>query len=88
MNIAVPRTPAEQAYALAGAEIILPHRQLEDWRWTDLRQTHRRRRIRRSDVGCGRERPAAEGLAPVAAWRNRSEAVLCWSMGGLIRAAR
>ena len=40
MNIAVPRTPAEQAYSLAGADITLPHRQLEDWRWTDLRQTH------------------------------------------------
>ena len=38
MNIAAPKTPAEQAYALAGAEIALPHRRLEDWRWTDLRQ--------------------------------------------------
>lgn len=38
MNIAAPRTLAEQAYALAGADIGLPHRHLEDWRWTDLRQ--------------------------------------------------
>jgi Fe-S cluster assembly protein SufD len=38
MNIAIPKTPAELAYALAGADIALPHRRLEDWRWTDLRQ--------------------------------------------------
>ena len=38
MNIAAPKTPAEQAYARAGGDIALPHRRLEDWRWTDLRQ--------------------------------------------------
>jgi Fe-S cluster assembly protein SufD len=38
MNVPAHRTPAEQAYALAGADILLPHRRLEDWRWTDLRQ--------------------------------------------------
>jgi Fe-S cluster assembly protein SufD len=38
MNIPVDKTLAERAYALAGADIALPHRRLEDWRWTDLRQ--------------------------------------------------
>jgi Fe-S cluster assembly protein SufD len=54
MNVAVPKTPAEAAYLGAGALIAedrtrreafdrlmamgLPHRRMEDWRWTDLRQ--------------------------------------------------
>jgi Fe-S cluster assembly protein SufD len=54
MNIAVQKTPAEAAYLGAGALIAidkrrrqafdrfiaagLPHRRMEDWRWTDLRQ--------------------------------------------------
>jgi Fe-S cluster assembly protein SufD len=54
MNIAVQKTPAEVAYLGAGALIAedpgrrdafdrfiamgLPHRRMEDWRWTDLRQ--------------------------------------------------
>jgi Fe-S cluster assembly protein SufD len=54
MNIAVQHTPAEAAYLTAGALLAkdgkrreaferfmamgLPHRRLEDWRWTDLRQ--------------------------------------------------
>ncbi|HKG73997.1 MAG TPA: Fe-S cluster assembly protein SufD [Aestuariivirgaceae bacterium] len=54
MNIAVQKTPAEAAYLGAGALIVedparrdafdrfiamgLPHRRMEDWRWTDLRQ--------------------------------------------------
>jgi Fe-S cluster assembly protein SufD len=33
MNIAVPLTAAEQALGLP-----LPHRRMEDWRWSDLRQ--------------------------------------------------
>jgi Fe-S cluster assembly protein SufD len=54
MNVAVQKTPAEAAYLGAGALLAadrtrreayerfiamgLPHRRLEDWRWTDLRQ--------------------------------------------------
>ena len=54
MNIAIQHTPAEAAYLSAGALLArndrrreaferfmamgLPHRRLEDWRWTDLRQ--------------------------------------------------
>ena len=54
MNIALQKTPAEAAYLGAGALIAedparreafdrfiamgLPHRRMEDWRWTDLRQ--------------------------------------------------
>ncbi|HEY7748946.1 MAG TPA: Fe-S cluster assembly protein SufD [Aestuariivirgaceae bacterium] len=54
MNVAVNRTPAEAAYIGAGALVAsdrkrreayeqfiakgLPHRRMEDWRWTDLRQ--------------------------------------------------
>jgi Fe-S cluster assembly protein SufD len=54
MNIAVQKTPAEAAYLGAGALLAedrtrreafdrfiamgLPHRRMEDWRWTDLRQ--------------------------------------------------
>jgi Fe-S cluster assembly protein SufD len=54
MNVAVQHTPAEAAYMSAGALLPpdkvrrdafdrlmamgLPHRRLEDWRWTDLRQ--------------------------------------------------
>jgi Fe-S cluster assembly protein SufD len=54
MNIAIQHTPAEAAYLAAGACLAkdgsrreaferfmamgLPHRRLEDWRWTDLRQ--------------------------------------------------
>jgi Fe-S cluster assembly protein SufD len=54
MNIAVQRTAAEDAYLGAGALVVkdsdrreafdrfiamgLPHRRMEDWRWTDLRQ--------------------------------------------------
>ncbi len=33
MNIALTKTPAETAFGLS-----LPHRRMEDWRWTDLRQ--------------------------------------------------
>ena len=33
MNMALVTTAAEQALGLA-----LPHRRMEDWRWTDLRQ--------------------------------------------------
>ena len=33
MNIVIPKTAAEVNYAIA-----LPHRKMEDWRWTDLRQ--------------------------------------------------
>lgn len=33
MNVAVTRTPAEQAYD----GLILPHPRLEDWKWTNLR---------------------------------------------------
>ena len=33
MNIALTKTPAEAAFGLS-----LPHRRMEDWRWTDLRQ--------------------------------------------------
>ncbi len=33
MNIVIPKTAAEVNYAMA-----LPHRKMEDWRWTDLRQ--------------------------------------------------
>jgi Fe-S cluster assembly protein SufD len=33
VNIALPQTPAESALGLP-----LPHRRMEDWRWTDLRQ--------------------------------------------------
>jgi Fe-S cluster assembly protein SufD len=33
MNIALPKTPAESTFGLS-----LPHRRMEDWRWTDLRQ--------------------------------------------------
>ena len=33
MNLVVPKTPAELSYGLS-----LPHRKMEDWRWTDLRQ--------------------------------------------------
>ncbi|MCB1377913.1 MAG: Fe-S cluster assembly protein SufD [Alphaproteobacteria bacterium] len=33
MTAALARTPAEQAFGLS-----LPHRRMEDWRWTDLRQ--------------------------------------------------
>ena len=33
MNIALTKTPAESALGLS-----LPHRRMEDWRWTDLRQ--------------------------------------------------
>lgn len=54
MNVAVQKTAAEAAYLGAGALIVtdrtrreaferfialgLPHRRMEDWRWTDLRQ--------------------------------------------------
>jgi Fe-S cluster assembly protein SufD len=54
MNIALQKTPAEAAYLGAGALVAtdkrrrqafdrfiasgLPHRRMEDWRWTDLRQ--------------------------------------------------
>jgi Fe-S cluster assembly protein SufD len=54
MNIAVQKTPAEAAYLGAGTLVAedparreafdrfiasgLPHRRMEDWRWTDLRQ--------------------------------------------------
>ncbi len=64
MNIAAPRTPAEQAYAIAGADITLPHRQLEDWRWTDLR-----RLIDRQYPPL--ERPRAERPLPKALRRSR-----------------
>ena len=33
MNLVVPKTAAELSYGLP-----LPHRKMEDWRWTDLRQ--------------------------------------------------
>src|SRR4051794_5418037 len=33
MNIAVTKTPAEQAFG----GILLPHPRMEDWRWTNLR---------------------------------------------------
>jgi Fe-S cluster assembly protein SufD len=33
VNVIVPKTAAELSYGLA-----LPHRKMEDWRWTDLRQ--------------------------------------------------
>ena len=33
MNVIVPKTAAELNYGLS-----LPHRKMEDWRWTDLRQ--------------------------------------------------
>jgi Fe-S cluster assembly protein SufD len=33
VNIALPKTPAESVLGLS-----LPHRRMEDWRWTDLRQ--------------------------------------------------
>ncbi|MGH6907332.1 MAG: hypothetical protein ACREDX_05675, partial [Aestuariivirga sp.] len=33
MNVALTKTPAEMAFGLT-----LPHRRMEDWRWTDLRQ--------------------------------------------------
>ncbi len=33
MNLVIARTPAEDALGLS-----LPHRRMEDWRWTDLRQ--------------------------------------------------
>ena len=33
MSLALPRTPAEEAFGLS-----LPNRRMEDWRWTDLRQ--------------------------------------------------
>lgn len=33
MSTALARTPAEEAFGLS-----LPHRRMEDWRWTDLRQ--------------------------------------------------
>ena len=33
MSLALPRTPAEEAFGFT-----LPHRRMEDWRWTDLRQ--------------------------------------------------
>ena len=33
MNLVVPKTAAELDYGIA-----LPHRKMEDWRWTDLRQ--------------------------------------------------
>ena len=33
MNVIIPKTAAELDYGLA-----LPHRKMEDWRWTDLRQ--------------------------------------------------
>ncbi len=33
MSVSIARTAAEEAYGLA-----LPHRRMEDWRWTDLRQ--------------------------------------------------
>jgi Fe-S cluster assembly protein SufD len=33
MNIALPQTPAESVLGLS-----LPHRKMEDWRWSDLRQ--------------------------------------------------
>ena len=33
MNVIVPKTPAELTFGLS-----LPHRKMEDWRWTDLRQ--------------------------------------------------
>jgi len=72
MNIAVQHTPAEAAYLTAGALLAkegkrreaferfmamgLPHRRLEDWRWTDLRQ-------RISGVYPPVLRPAAPALA-------------------------
>ena len=33
MNLMIPKTPAEMVFGFA-----LPHRKMEDWRWTDLRQ--------------------------------------------------
>ncbi len=36
MNVVVPKTAAELNYGLS-----LPHRKMEDWRWTDLRQLDR-----------------------------------------------
>ena len=33
MNVIVPKTAAELNYGIS-----LPHRKMEDWRWTDLRQ--------------------------------------------------
>jgi Fe-S cluster assembly protein SufD len=33
VNILIPKTPAEMVFGFA-----LPHRKMEDWRWTDLRQ--------------------------------------------------
>jgi len=33
MNVALTKTPAETVYGLS-----LPHRRMEEWRWTDLRQ--------------------------------------------------
>ncbi len=33
MNVALTKTPAETVYGLS-----LPHRRMEDWRWTDLRK--------------------------------------------------
>ena len=33
MNVVVQKTAAELTYGLS-----LPHRKMEDWRWTDLRQ--------------------------------------------------
>jgi Fe-S cluster assembly protein SufD len=38
MNLTLPITAAEAAYREAGVELSLPHRRMEDWRWTDLRQ--------------------------------------------------
>ena len=32
MNIALTKTPAEEAFGIS-----LPHRRMEEWRWTDLR---------------------------------------------------
>src|SRR5690349_10931241 len=33
MNLAVTRTPAEEAFG----GLVLPHPRLEDWKWTNLR---------------------------------------------------
>jgi Fe-S cluster assembly protein SufD len=46
MNVALTKTPAETVYGLA-----LPHRRMEDWRWTDLRQLIDRPYPPRLDVG-------------------------------------
>jgi Fe-S cluster assembly protein SufD len=48
MTLALPRTPAEEAFGQ-----LLPHRRMEDWRWTDLRQLVNRPYPPRQQIAAG-----------------------------------